>query len=109
MLCVARARRHGIGVYLYLNEPRAMPLNFFEKRPELKGVAEGDHAALCTSSRPVQQFLTDAVESICHAVPDLGGFFTITASENLTNCWSHGGEHGVRVASLVRRRKSLPK
>jgi hypothetical protein len=24
-------------------------------------------------------------------VPDLGGFFSITASENLTNCWSHGG------------------
>jgi hypothetical protein len=23
-------------------------------------------------------------------VPDLAGFFTITASENLTNCWSHG-------------------
>ena len=23
-------------------------------------------------------------------MPDLGGLFTITASENLTNCWSHG-------------------
>jgi hypothetical protein len=24
-------------------------------------------------------------------VPELGGFFTISASENLSNCWSHGG------------------
>ena len=88
---VARARRHGIGVYLYLNEPRAMPLSFFETRPELKGVVEGDHATICTSVPEVQKYLGDAVASICRAVPDLAGFFTISASENLTNCWSHHG------------------
>lgn len=33
----------------------------------------------------------DSITTICRAVPDLGGFFSITASENLTNCWSHGG------------------
>jgi len=87
---VARARKHGIGVYLYLNEPRALPLAFFDGRPELKGVVEGDHAALCTSHPAVQRYLTDAVASVCRAVPDLAGLFTITASENLTNCWSHG-------------------
>ncbi len=88
---VARARRHGIRVFLYLNEPRAQPLRFFEDRPELRGVVEGDHAALCTSAPEVQRFLVDSVSSICRAVPELGGYFTITASENLTNCWSHGG------------------
>ncbi len=87
---VARARKHGIGVYLYLNEPRALPRAFFEARPELKGVVEGDHAALCTSQPAVQRYLTEAVASVCRAVPDLAGLFTITASENLTNCWSHG-------------------
>ncbi len=87
---VARAGRHGIKVFLYLNEPRAMPLAFFATRPDLKGVTEGDHAALCTSVPAVRQFLTDSVASICRAVPELGGFFTITASENFTNCWSHG-------------------
>jgi hypothetical protein len=56
----------------------------------LKGVVEGDHAALCTSSDEVQKYLSDSVASICRAAPDLAGFFTITASENLTNCWSHG-------------------
>ncbi len=88
---VARARKHGIGVYLYLNEPRAMTLPFFETRPRLRGVVEGDHATLCTSHPEVQHYLTDAVASICRTVPDLAGFFTITASENLTNCWSHNG------------------
>ncbi len=88
---VARARRHGIGVYLYLNEPRSMPLAFYQAHPELKGVVEGDHATLCTSHPEVQNYLTESVASICRQVPDLAGFFTITASENLTNCWSHGG------------------
>jgi hypothetical protein len=86
---VARAKKHGIGVYLYFNEPRAMPLSFFDKHPELKGVIEGDHATLCTSVPAVKEYVRTSVASICRAVPDLAGFFTITASENLTNCWSH--------------------
>lgn len=88
---VARARKHGIRVFLYLNEPRAMPLSFFESRLHLRGTVEGDHATLCTSVPEVQRFIVDSVATICRAVPDLGGFFSITASENLTNCWSHGG------------------
>jgi hypothetical protein len=86
---VARARKHGIRVLLYLNEPRAMPLRFFESRPQLKGVVESDHAAVCTSQTEVQRYIVDSVATIVRAVPELGGFFTITASENLTNCWSH--------------------
>ncbi len=88
---VARARKHGIGVYLYLNEPRSMPLGFFTDHPELKGVTEGDYATLCTSTPEVQRYMTDGIAQVCKEVPDLGGFFTITRSENLTNCWSHGG------------------
>jgi len=86
---VARARKQGIGIYLYLNEPRAMPLSFFDEHPELKGVVEGDHAALCTSSPAVRKYLSNAIESLCRAVPDLAGIFTIAGSENLTNCWAH--------------------
>ena len=37
---VARARRYGIGIYLYLNEPRAMPVEFFGAYPELRGVTD---------------------------------------------------------------------
>jgi hypothetical protein len=83
-----------MGVYLYLNEPRSMPLAFYQSHPSLQGVREGDYAALCTSVPEVQKYLADAVESICRAAPDLAGFFTITGSENLSNCWSHGGGAG---------------
>ncbi len=86
---VKRARSRGIGIYLYLNEPRAMPLSFFEGRDHLKGVVEGDHATVCTSVPEVREYVVASVEGICRAVPELAGFFTITASENLTNCWSH--------------------
>jgi hypothetical protein len=96
---VIRARKHGIRVFLYLNEPRAMPLRFFQTRPDMKGVVEGDHAALCTCNQEVQKFLVESVAAVCRAVPDLGGFFTITGSENLTNCWSHGaGNHCPRCS-----------
>lgn len=86
---VKRARRHGIGIYLYLNEPRALPLSFLKDHPDLQGVIEGDHAALCTSVPQVREYLRSAMAAVVRAVPELAGVFTITASENLTNCWSH--------------------
>lgn len=89
---VQRARQHGIGVYLYLNEPRALPLAFFAAHPDLKGVVDGDHATLCTSQPQVRQYLQEAIVTVARAVPELAGIFTITASENLTSCWSH--HHG---------------
>jgi hypothetical protein len=87
---VAKAKKHGIGIYLYLNEPRFMPLAFFEKHPELKGVRIGEQASLCTSHPEVQKYLVDSMATITSRVPELAGFFSITASENHTNCWSHG-------------------
>jgi hypothetical protein len=100
---VQRARRHGIRLFLYLNEPRSLPLAFFDRHPQLKGAPQTDHAALCTSVPEVREHLATAVETICRAVPDLGGFFTITASENPTNCWSHG-----RGADCPRCRQRSP-
>jgi len=87
---VERARRYGIAVYLYMNEPRAMPAAFFKDRTTMKGVQEGDRFALCTSSPEVRQWVSDSLATVFEKVPDLGGVFTITASENLTNCASHG-------------------
>ncbi len=87
---VQRAKRYDIAVYLYVNEPRAMPAAFFKNRPEMRGVREGDHFAMCTSSPEVREWLTDALAYVFRNVPGLGGVFTITGSENLTNCASHG-------------------
>jgi hypothetical protein len=100
---VVRAKKQGIGIYLYLNEPRTQPLSFFDHHPELKGVNVGDQAALCTSHPEVQKYLTNSLSIITAAIPDLAGFFSITASENPTNCWSHG-----KGAGCPRCSKHLP-
>lgn len=85
-----RCDKYNIKVYLYLNEPRSMPENFYEKYPEIEGHhAKDDKVCMCTSTREVQEYLTDSVEFICQEVPKIGGFFTITRSENPTNCYSH--------------------
>lgn len=86
-----RLAAYGIKLYLYINEPRSMPLAFFDEHPELRGQVIGNSACLCTSTEAVQNYVKDAIEEICRAVPLLGGFFTITRSENVTNCYSHSG------------------
>jgi len=85
---VKRAKRYGIKIYLYINEPRAMPLSFFEEYPELLGNKRDGYGCLCTSTSKIQNYLSEAIEGLCRAVPDIGGFFTITRSENITNCYS---------------------
>lgn len=89
---VAKAKKYGIGIYPYLNEPRAMSDAFFQKYPHLRGESEGDFYAMCTSTKEVQDYLYQSVRKLFEMVPDLAGFFTITMSENLTNCYSRLGE-----------------
>ncbi|MCU0916897.1 MAG: alpha-amylase family protein [Planctomycetes bacterium] len=86
---VDRAKKHGIDIYLYMNEPRAMEESFFQDRDDLKGVREGNFHTLCTSAPEVRQWLADSLTYVFKQVPGLGGVFTITASENLTHCYSH--------------------
>ena len=88
-LMVERAKKYGVGIYLYMNEPRAMPQAFFRNRPELAGVGEGPFVAMCTSQPAVRQWISDSLAHVFSHVPGLAGVFTITASENLTNCASH--------------------
>jgi hypothetical protein len=54
------------------------------------GVREEEFTALCTSHPAVRQWMADALAYVFRQVPDLGGIYAITASENLTNCASHG-------------------
>jgi hypothetical protein len=86
---VDHAGKYGLKVYLYLNEPRAQFLPFFDKYPDVKGQVEGNMAALCTSTEAVQRHLRGSCERLFRAIPGLGGVFTITASENLGNCYQH--------------------
>ena len=87
---VERARRYGVGVYLYINEPRSMPHSFFEGRPGLAGVKARGMTALCTSCPEVRKWMSDALAHVFREVPGLGGIYAITASENLTSCASLG-------------------
>ncbi len=85
---VNRAKSYGIKIYMYINEPRSMPHSFFEKYPHLRGSYRERYACMCLMQKETQEYLSGAVERLCRAVPDLGGFFTITMSENPTHCRS---------------------
>lgn len=93
---VCRAATFGMRVYLYLNEPRAMPAAFFQGREGLKGSRFLDTFAMCTSTEEVRSWLRESLAHVFREVPGLGGVFTITMSENHTNCFSHGGAWGDR-------------
>jgi len=88
---IERAGKYGIKVWLYLNEPRGLGLDFFESLPErmaLRGsVYEDIHmATTCTSKPEVLKWLSDSVERVFSQAPNIGGAFAITASENPTSC-----------------------
>lgn len=85
-----RCAKYGIKVFLYLNEPRSMNKAFFEKYPGIKGhVKNDDHICMCTSTKEVQDYIKNALETICKSAPLIGGFVCMAKSENLTNCYSH--------------------
>ncbi|MEB2362085.1 MAG: hypothetical protein OZ929_12165 [Bryobacterales bacterium] len=92
-----RAKRLGLRVYLYLNEPRAMPGAFFQKRPEMRGAPHGNLYAMCTSVPAVREWLADSLANVVRHAPDLGGIYCITMSENLTNCFSKGDAWGKKA------------
>jgi hypothetical protein len=88
---VDRAAEYGVKIYLYLNEPRSMPAAFFASRPEMRGSSFHDLYAMCTSSPVVRDWIRDSLAHVFTRIPELGGVFTISMSENHTNCFSHGG------------------
>ena len=88
---IAKCAALDLGVYLYLNEPRAMPSKFFKDHPEIKGDAgrPGDGlTSLCSSTQPVRTWLRESVQQLMERAPKLRGLILITASENPTNCYS---------------------
>ncbi len=88
---IAEAAKHGLTVYLYLNEPRGMPAGFFAKHPDIKGAPgrPGDGLwCMCTSTEPVKRYLVEASQTLFRQAPGLEGVLLITVSENPTNCYS---------------------
>jgi hypothetical protein len=85
---VDRAARYGVKIYLYINEPRSQTAEFFRNRPEMRGARQGEFYCMCTAVKQVREWLSDSLAHVFKEVPRLGGVFTISMSENLTNCFS---------------------
>ena len=83
---IAKLGAYGIKLYLYLNEPRSLPT---ERLPVyLRGHTQGAFTAMCSSQEETWDYLYGAIRSLVREVPEIGGFITITMSENLTHCKS---------------------
>ena len=99
---VERCKKYGIGIYLYLNEPRGMTEAFYQKNPNWRGVlanqASGQYAS-CTSKGEVLPWMEEAIYTVFKRVPDLAGAFMITMSENVTHC---NAQHKIDGCPLCR-------
>ncbi len=92
---IDRAAKRGMKIFLYFNEPRAVSKDMFDKygNPEIAGKAHGDSAvSLCLSAQEPKEYLYYATRDLFEELPDIGGIFTITMSENSTTCASGGKE-----------------
>ena len=83
---IKRCAAFGIKVYLYMNEPRCLPVDKFVKYAYLMGHRHMNTASLCFSYPEVKEYLYDAVKDLAENAAGLGGIITITMSENLTHC-----------------------
>lgn len=89
-----RAGKYGLQVFLYLNEPRGLPVETYRRHPELRELYLGEihehenETTMCTALPAVREYLENSVYALFHAVPLLAGAFTITYSENFTHCRS---------------------
>ena len=99
---VELCKKYGIGIYLYLNEPRGMTEAFYQKNPNWRGVlanqASGQYAC-CTSKGEVLPWMEEAIYTVFKRVPDLAGAFMITMSENVTHC---NAQHKIDGCPLCR-------
>lgn len=85
-----KCKEYGLELFLYFNEPRSMPMAFYEKKPHWGGwkLPTGDGMTMCINRSPeVLEYLEKGMEFLFGNVPDLGGIFAITMSENPTNCF----------------------
>jgi hypothetical protein len=87
---VHKARRAGLGIFLYINEPRSKPAEFFRNRAEIRGAESQGYYAMCTTPPLVRDWISDSLAYIFARVPELAGVFSITMSENHTNCHAKG-------------------
>ena len=87
---VAKCRRYGIRIYVFMIEPVAWHANHpaLKKHPEMGSPSSSSRKLFCPWSDASQKYLYEATNSIFSAVPHLGGLINITHGERYTNCQS---------------------
>ncbi len=83
-----RCAGYGIKIFLYLNEPRGMPAQFYLKHPEWEGIdiPTRKTKTTCTSFEKPLKWLEEACYAVFNRIPELAGVFLINMSENPTHC-----------------------
>ena len=101
-----RAAKYGVGIYLYFNEPRTITMEWADKFKDLEGATDKEGVlCLCTSKKEVLDYLENAMATLFAQCPNLAGIFTITRSENATNCAYSTDEHK-NSCPICRNRKT---
>ena len=107
---VERCTRYGLKLFLYFNEPRAMPMEFYEKFPSWGGwtLPDGSGRTMCTTrSGEVLSYLEKGMEFLFSQVKGLGGIFCIAMSESPTHCFYANSREKCSFCSKVPGEKIL--
>lgn len=95
---IDRAHRFGVGLYLFLNEPRAFPVDdpFWEAHADMAGPQEPWYlpepmrvTLICTSTRDGKDYVYEGSRRLHRRLPELTGTIHINASEYPTHCACH--------------------
>ena len=86
---IARCKRYGIKVYVFIIDPAGIPVELHEKYSDMSGVKSWNNCyTFCTSSKRGAEYCIEAMRKLCEALPDLGGVIDITTGERPTSCAS---------------------
>jgi hypothetical protein len=86
------ARRHGLKTYCFINTQKKFPKDdpVFLNHPDIRGAltwkADGDYV-LCTEHPLVRRYLSESVEGIFRADPELDGLVLIIGGEGFYHCF----------------------
>ena len=102
---IARAARFGIKVYLLMQPPRAINedrVEFWKNHAGCAGSVDvlsrewcfnndkefNNMISLCTSTEPVRKYIRNGFADLSRALPGLGGYIIISASEFSAHCYT---------------------
>lgn len=85
---IQKTAKYGIKVYLYFNEPRALPASFPLKQDFRGALFQLGAHTFCPWKPGMLEAFSAGVEQLFRAAPELGGIFCIDFNENPTHCLS---------------------